>query len=236
MPAPALSSSTDWPTLTQAVQACQACTLCAGRSHATLLPPADERVPCDWLVLGDPPDEDEDRTGVPFSGPDGVLLANMLRALGLQRANPDPHTPSPAHRAADAATGPATAAVSTLPARRAYVSNALKCRPTHGAVPTVAELVHCSAWLQREIALVQPKIILSLGRFANQMLLGEGPQRAALPLGKLRGTVQRYQGTAVVVSYPPKLLLRTSADKARAWADLCLAAQTLQTALAVGGQ
>jgi DNA polymerase len=236
VPATARSSSTDWPALTQAVQACQACTLCAGRSHATLLPPANDLVPCDWLVLGDPPDEDEDRAGAPFAGQDGVLLANMLRALGLQRANPVPYTPSLANRAAEAATGAATAAVSTLPARRAYVSNALKCRPTHGAVPTAAELERCSAWLQQEIALVQPKIILSLGRFANQMLLGEGPQRAALPLGKLRGTLHRFQGTPMVVSYPPKLLLRTGADKARAWADLCLAAETVLAAREAGGQ
>jgi DNA polymerase len=220
VPVAATPGSTDWPTLTQSVQACQACTLCAQRSHPTLLPPADDGVPCDWLVLGDPPDEDEDLAGAPFAGQDGVLLSNMLRALGLQHANPLSNPAAP----------PA------VPARRAYVSNALKCRPTHGAVPTVAELLHCSAWLQQEIALVQPKIILSLGRFANQMLLGEGPQRAVLPMGKLRGAVHRYQGTAVVVSYAPKLLLRTGADKARAWADLCLAADTVQAAQEALGQ
>ena len=215
----------DWSTLTDAVRSCQACALCAGRSHTTLVPLAADAARCDWMVLGDPPDEDEDRAGAPFAGHDGVLLANMLRALGLQQAN----LPS-AHAAATAGVASAVdaAAVHALPpARRAYVSNVLKCRPAHGAIAQAAELAACSAWLQREIALVQPKIILSLGRFANQVLLGETPQLATLPLGKLRGTVHRYQGVAVVVSYPPKLLMRNSADKAKAWADLCLAALKL---------
>jgi DNA polymerase len=239
VPFTAPPARSDWPTLARAVQSCQACTLCAERSHATLRSPANDQVPCDWLVLGDPPDEDEDRAGAPFAGQDGVLLDNMLRALGLERSNPMP----PSTGTVGAATDPATAIAAATatapvidPARRAYVSNALKCRPTHGAVPTAAELLRCSAWLQQEIALVQPKIILSLGRFANQMLLGEGPQRAVLPLGKLRGTVHRFHGTAVVVSYAPKLLLRTGADKARAWADLCLAAEHVQTVLEAGGR
>jgi DNA polymerase len=113
-------------------------------------------------------------------------------------------------------------------AQRAYVTNVLKCRPAHGAMPQAAELAQCAAYLQREIALVRPKIILALGRFANQVLLGETPALVAQPLGKLRGTVHRYQGVPVVVSYPPKLLLRNSADKAKAWVDLCLAAETLK--------
>jgi DNA polymerase len=219
-----LMDTLDWQTLAQAVQACRACSLCAGRSHVTLLPPTQEHEKSDWMVLGDPPDEDEDRAGAPFAGQDGVLLGHMLRALGLQRANP---------LVSDSSAG-APSAVATR-ARRAYVSNVLKCRVHHGAMPQGAELIQCSAWLQREIALVQPKVILSMGRFANQLLLGESPQLAALPLGKLRGTVHRYQGVAVVVSYPPKLLMRNSADKAKAWADLCLAAQTVQAALEAGG-
>ena len=191
----ASAAALDWNALAEAVGQCQACALCAGRSHSTLVPPAEQT--CDWMVVGDPPDEDEDRAGAPFAGQDGVLLDNMLRAVGQPSA---------------------------------YRSNVLKCRPAHGALPQAAELAQCSAYLQREIALVQPKVILSMGRFANQLLLGETPEQAALPLGKLRGTVYRYQGIAVVVSYPPKLLMRNSADKAKAWADLCLAAATVASA------
>ncbi|NVO06970.1 MAG: uracil-DNA glycosylase [Rhodoferax sp.] len=209
---------TDWTSLAEAVRSCQACGLCAARSQTTLLPPG-QQVACDWMVVGDVPDEDEERAGAPFAGADGVLLANMLRALGVQRANP-----LPSH-----STAPAMAA-DTRPAQRAYVSNVLKCRPARGAMPQASELAQCAAHLQQEIALVQPKMILAMGRFANQVLLSESPALAALPLGKLRGSVHRYLGLPVVVTYPPKLLMRNSADKAKAWADLCLAAAALDNA------
>jgi DNA polymerase len=219
---PAVNAALDWTALTETVRACQACAVCSGRTHATLLPPAENQTLCDWMVVGDPPDEDEDRAGAPFAGPDGVLLANMLRALGLHRANPLPAV-------ASVASAPVQAAPSVAAAQRAYVSNVLKCRPAHGAMPQAAELAQCAGFLQQEIALVRPKVILAMGRFANQLLLSETPALAALPLGKLRGTVHRYQGVAVVLTYAPRQLMRNSADKAKAWADLCLAAATLST-------
>jgi DNA polymerase len=212
----ASTASLDWPTLADSVRSCQACGLCAGRNLTTLLPPTDQAT-CDWMVLGDAPDEDEDRAGAPFAGQDGVLLGHMLRALGLQRANPLPSTEA------------SPVALPRPAAQRAYVSNVLKCRPTHGALAQAAELAACAAHLQQEIALVQPKMILAMGRFANQALLAASPALAAQPLGKLRGTLHRFQGIPVVVTYPPKLLMRNSADKAKAWADLCLAAATLST-------
>jgi DNA polymerase len=218
--APAMASavaSLDWQALADAVRDCQACGLCAGRSKPTLLAPSDNVSQCDWMVVGDVPDEDEDRAGAPFAGPDGVLLANMLRALGLQRANPWP----------SGASGPVQPA-----SQRAYVTNVLKCRPTMGAMPQPAELAQCASYLQREMALVQPKIILAMGRFANQVLLAESPALLAQPLGKLRGSLHRYLGVPVVVTYPPKLLMRNSADKAKAWADLCFAAAALDAARA----
>lgn len=211
-PSPQLPAALDWLALAEAVRSCQACSLCAGRSQASIAPLTDA-LACDWMVVGDPPDEDEDHKGFPFAGQDGVLLTNMLRALGLQQANPPP-LPAPSPAATD-------------PAGRAYVSQVLKCRPAQGAVPGPQELGQCAGYLQREIALVQPRIILAMGRFAIQLLLGETPALATLPLGKLRGTVHRYQGVPVVVTYHPKVLMRNSADKAKAWADLCLAAETL---------
>lgn len=200
----------DWATLTQTVHACQACGLCAGRSHSTLLAPSSA-VACDWMVVGDPPDAEEDRAGAPFAGADGVLLDQMLRALGLQRANPV------------AAAAPPDAA----PAQRAYITQVVKCRPAHGAIPQAEELARCSAYLRQEIALVRPRVILALGRFANQVLLAETPELAGQALGKLRGRVYHYAGVPVVLSYQPKLLMRNGADKAKAWADLCLAASLL---------
>lgn len=190
----------DGAALAQAASTCQACGLCAGRKQATLQP-LPSTTQADWLVLGDPPDEDEDRLGQPFAAQTGILLDNMLKAVGATRTG----------------TG----------AQGAYLSNVVKCRPPLGRVPQSAELAQCAQYLQREIALVQPKIILAMGRFAAQTLLSEHAEQAALPLGKQRGQVYRYQGIPVVVTYHPKVLLRASADKAKAWADLCLAMDVL---------
>ena len=190
----------DWQSLAAAAGACQACGLCAGRKNSTLQEPQDA-LQCDWLVLGDPPDEDEDRMGQPFAAQAGTLLDNMLKAAGARRGG-------------QARTG-------------AYLSNVVKCRPPSARLPQAAELQQCAQYLQREIDLVQPKLILAMGRFATQLLLQEHPEQAALPLGKQRGSVYRYRGIPVVVTYHPKLLLRASADKAKAWADLCLAMDVL---------
>lgn len=190
----------DGAALVEAAAQCQACGLCAGRKHTTLFMPAPA-VQADWLVVGDPPDEDEDRLGQPFVEQVGLLLDNMLKAVGARRG----------------AAG----------RQGAYLSNVVKCRPPQGRLPQAAELTQCAQYLQREIALVQPKVILAMGRFAAQLLLGEHPEQAALPLGKQRGVVYRYRGIPVVLTYHPKVLLRASADKAKAWADLCLALDVL---------
>lgn len=187
--------------LRAAAASCQACGLCAGRKNSTLHMPATA-VQADWLVLGDPPDEDEDRMGQPFVEQAGVLLDNMLKAIGSSRSGQGP--------------------------KGAYLSNVVKCRPPMGRLPQAADLAQCAQFLQREMALVQPKVILAVGRFAAQMVLEEHPAEAALPLGKQRGRVYRYRGVPVIVSYHPKVLLRASADKAKAWADLCLAMDLLE--------
>ncbi len=195
----------DWPTLARTIAACQACALCSGR-RAPVFGAAQTAPQADWLVLGEPPDEAEERLGAPFAAQAGQLLDNMLKALGLSRSG------APGSRAS-----------------AAYVSNVVKCRPATGRNPEPAELAACENYLRREVALVQPKVILALGRFAAQSLLqGSRPELASSPLGKLRGQIYRYQGIPVVVSYPPSYLLRTQQDKARAWADLCLALDVLR--------
>ncbi|PQA78549.1 uracil-DNA glycosylase [Rhodoferax sp. TS-BS-61-7] len=186
----------DWEALADTAASCQACGLCAGRKSATLQPAPGQR---DWMVVGDPPEEDEDRAAQAFVESPGLLLDNMLKAVG-------------ASRSADAQGATA-----------AYATHVVKCRPPHGQIPQAADLAQCAQYLQREITLVQPKVILAVGRFAIQTLLAEHGALATQPLGKLRGTVYQYQGIPVIVTYHPKMLLRNSADKAKAWADLCLA-------------
>ncbi len=197
----------DWPALTEAVHNCQACAMCLGR-RAPVLTAARQNMACDWLLVGDPPDEAQERAGQPFVEEAGQLLDNMLRAVAVRRcSNHDP--------LADAPSGPAS---------RAYLTHVLKCRPALMRAPNTAELSTCAHFLRREITLTQPKVIVAMGRFAMQLLLSETPpEQARLPLGKLRGQVWRFANTPVVVTYPPAYLLRNGQDKARAWADLCLA-------------
>lgn len=203
----------DWPALAEAVRHCQACAMCLGRRAPVLLAPQQASA-CDWLLVGDPPDEAQERAGQPFVEEAGQLLDNMLRAVGVQRWN---HEASKDQEAAS----------------RAYLTHVLKCRPALMRAPNTTELSTCAHFLRREIALTQPKVILAMGRFAMQLLLSETPpEQARLPLGKLRGQVWRFAGVPVVVTYPPAYLLRNGHDKARAWADLCLARAVARGSLA----
>jgi uracil-DNA glycosylase family 4 len=85
------------------------------------------------------------------------------------------------------------------------------------------EVAQCSAFLLRQIALARPKLILAMGRFAAQTLLGTDASIASL-----RGRLHRYQGLPCVVTYHPAYLLRNLADKAKAWEDLCFARRVTQ--------
>jgi DNA polymerase len=202
-----------WPELQHAVSNCQACAMCQGRRAPVLAAPA-EALPCDWMVVGEPPDELQERLSQPFAGEAGQLLDKMLRAVGAQRF---PSTTA-------AADAPVAEALSPSPARRAYLTNVLKCRPARVRAPVASELAACAGYLCREIALVQPKVIVTMGRFAMQLLLSEmPPEQVKLPLGKLRGQVWQFAGVPVVVTYPPDYLLGNPQEKAKAWADLQLA-------------
>jgi DNA polymerase len=204
-PLPAGIDQMDWDTLQAAVAECRACGLCQGRKN-TVFGVGERRA--SWMVIGEAPVETEDQQGEPFVGQAGQLLDNMLKAIGLNRrvqGGPQPQPPG----------DPAPV----------YIAHALKCRPPGDRNPEPPELQTCAPYLARQVALVQPRIILAMGRFAVQTLL-----QTTEPLGKLRGRVHTYQGVSVVVTYSPAYLLRNPADKAKAWADLCLALQTAQQA------
>ena len=113
----------------------------------------------------------------------------------------------------------------SLTREQVYVTHALKCRTPVGRNASQVEVSHCATYLARQVELVQPKVILAMGRTAALALL-----QSAEPLGKLRSQVQSFKGVPVVVTYPPAYLLRNQADKAKAWADLCVAASLVQSA------
>lgn len=204
------STPQSWSGLHEAVMQCQRCKQSVGRRAPVFAQAAPG--PVDWLVLGEPPDDMEERLGQAAAGQAGLLLDNMLRAVGVGRSSP----------------GGGVEAVMGMQSR-AYVSNVVKCRPAIMRNPDAHDLASCENHLRCEVALLQPKVILALGRFAAQALLqGDLPDVASIPLGKLRGQVYRYRGIPVVVSYHPSYLLRTPQDKGRAWLDLCLALQQFE--------
>ena len=189
-PRPASPVATlDWPELREAVAGCRACGLCEGRKN-TVFGVGDEQA--DWMIVGEAPGENEDLQGEPFVGAAGQLLDNMLKAVGRSR------------------TGQG--------AQGAYIANVLKCRPPANRNPQPEEVAQCEPDLARQVALVEPKVIVAMGRFAVQALL-----KTNEPIGRLRGQVHHYEGVPVIVTYHPAYLLRTPTDKGKAWADLCLA-------------
>lgn len=147
-----------------------------------------------WMVVGEAPGEQEDRQGEPFVGRAGQLLDEMLRAVGMSRLDD------------------------------VFIANVIKCRPPANRNPKSEEIDACSPYLMQQISLLKPERILVLGRFAAQALVG-----SQATLGALRGrihTLETAEGRSIpmVVSYHPAYLLRSPADKARAWEDLQLAA------------
>jgi uracil-DNA glycosylase len=146
----------------------------------------------DWMLVGEAPGAEEDARGEPFVGQAGRLLDNMLAAIGLRRGE------------------------------NVYICNVLKCRPPGNRNPEPFEVAQCSPHLAQQLALIEPKLIVAMGRFAVQTLLG-----TQASIASLRGRVHRYQGVPLVVTYHPAYLLRSLPDKAKAWEDLCFARRTV---------
>ena len=147
----------------------------------------------EWLFVGEAPGAEEDKRGEPFVGQAGKLLDNMLAAIGLTRQE------------------------------NVYIANVLKCRPPQNRDPHGEEVVKCAPYLKRQVELIQPRLIVAMGRFASQSLL-----RTDDSIGALRGMLHDYNGVPVIVTYHPAYLLRNLPDKARAWEDLCFARSTMQ--------
>lgn len=148
----------------------------------------------EWMVIGEAPGEHEDKQGLPFVGQAGKLLDNMLYAIGLNRR------------------------------QNVYIANILKCRPPGNRNPHPDEIAYCTPYLKRQIALLKPKCILLMGRFAAQTLL-----KTDVSISKLRGQVYFYENVPTIVTYHPAYLLRSPQEKGKAWVDLCMAKNFMQT-------
>ena len=189
--APALSAAAqaDFDALRGIVAACERCGLCKTRKK-TVFGVGDETA--DWMIVGEAPGAEEDIQGEPFVGRSGQLLDAMLGAMGLGRSE-----------------GPAD--------RQVFIANVIKCRPPANRNPSPDEVARCEPYLRQQVALVKPKLLLAMGRFAAQSLL-----QTTDPIGRLRGQVHHYQGIPVVVTYHPSYLLRPYNQNAKreAWEDL----------------
>jgi DNA polymerase len=153
-----------------------------------------------WLFVGEAPGAEEDAKGEPFVGQAGRLLDNMLAALGMKRGE------------------------------NVYIANVLKCRPPGNRTPSPLEVESCRPYLDRQIALIRPTLIVALGKSAATTLLN-----VEATIASLRGRVHRYQGVPLIVTYHPAYLLRNLPDKAKAWEDLCLARSTVRGLQAANG-
>lgn len=147
----------------------------------------------DWLFVGEGPGAEEDERGEPFVGQAGRLLDNMLASIGLKRGE------------------------------KVYIANVVKCRPPGNRNPEPDEISACAPYLDRQIGLIGPKLIVALGKVAATRLLGRDASIASL-----RGKVLDYRGRPLIVTYHPAYLLRNLGDKAKAWEDLCFIKRTMQ--------
>ena len=174
-------SSFGWQQLQQAVSQCQLCELHSARSQTVF---GVGNPAADLMIIGDAPEDEDDRLGEPFRGATGDLLDAMLKAIDLDR-------------------------------QTVYITNVLKCQPPDNRHPHTSETVCCDPYLQQQIKLVQPKLILALGRIAAHHLLV-----SQKPLAELRQQKYTYNGIPLMVSYHPAYLLHKPSEKRKSWQDL----------------
>lgn len=176
-------------------QAIHTCTACRLCAQRRQAVPGVGDRQAGWMFVGEAPGAEEDRRGEPFVGQAGKLLDAMLGAIGLHRGE------------------------------GVYIANAVKCRPPHNRTPEADEIAACLPFLQRQIALVKPRVLVALGRPSAQALLG-----AEVRISAERGKTHAHSGVPVIVTYHPAYLLRNPVDKGKVWEDLCHARATFERA------
>ena len=139
----------------------------------------------DVLVIGEGPGYDEDKQGLPFVGKAGILLDKMLAAIGLDRKS------------------------------NCYIANIVKCRPPQNRDPFPQEQDACFSFLEAQINILKPKMILCMGKISSNKMLNQKS-----PIGTLRGQIFEYNNIPLMVTYHPSALLRNEQLKRPAWDDL----------------
>ena len=183
--------------LHEAVRTCQKCEHLAASRTQTVFGTGNPNA--DLMFVGEAPGADEDKQGEPFVGRAGELLTKIITAMGLSRDD-------------------------------VYIANVLKCRPDmpQGAPgnrpPTPLEMQRCLPYLREQIAIIQPRILIALGKTAMLGLTGTDES-----MGALRGRWFTFENIPLLPTYHPSYLLRTgsNADKRKVWEDMLLVMEKL---------
>ena len=146
------------------------------------------------LFVGEAPGRDEDIQGVPFVGRSGRLLTDIIEK-GMKIKRED-----------------------------VYIANILKCRPPNNRDPLPQEEINCTPFLDKQIEIIKPKVIITLGRYAAQYLLN-----TTVAIGKLRGNFHDYKGIPVMPTYHPAYLIRNynKDNRLKVWNDVKLVVELL---------
>ncbi|SFR58760.1 DNA polymerase [Yoonia tamlensis] len=182
----AAKNAADLPALAAALQGFEHCEIKRGARSCVF---SDGNPAARVMIVGEPPNRDEDRAGKPFVGPAGQLLDKMLAAIDLGRAHDDP-------------------------ARSVYIGNVMPWRPPSNRAPDADEIAMMLPFLERHIALADPDIVVLMGNAPCQALLGR------TGITRMRGTWATVLGKPCLPMFHPNYLLRNTAAKREAWADL----------------
>ena len=145
------------------------------------------------MFIGEGPGADEDEQGLAFVGRAGQLLTDIIEK-GMKMRRED-----------------------------VWIGNVIKCRPPQNRNPEPDEIVACQPFLERQIDVIRPKVIVGLGKFAGQWLL-----KTTEPISRIRGRVGDYKGIKAIPTWHPAYLLRTPTAKKDVWEDMKIVLQLLR--------
>jgi DNA polymerase len=166
---------------------CKKCTLCDLSKTRTNVVFGEGNPNANLMFIGEGPGEMEDKTGRPFVGRAGKLLTKIIENV-LNLTRDD-----------------------------VYIANIVKCRPPNNRVPTIEEAQKCKPYLLKQIEIINPKILVCLGKTAFMYLMDSD-----LPISKIRGQIFEYKGKKVIPTYHPSYLLRNPSAKKEAYKDFLL--------------
>ena len=171
----------NWEELKHACFSCERCKLCQGRKNVVFGVGSEE---AEIMLIGEGPGEQEDLQGIPFVGPAGKLLDDMLSIIDLDRT-------------------------------KVYIANIVKCRPPHNRDPQDDEQDACIEFLRRQVSLIQPKMIVCLGRIAAKRIIDPDYR-----ISREHGNWLRRNNVWITAIYHPSALLRNPEKRPETFDDL----------------